>query len=200
MKRVRLLLFLVLFLAFLAGASWLVPPAKAQDHIQVGAYGDYFRLSQTNTNLAGLGGRAGVTVFPHVMFEGEMSYDFDQGFTEHCVSTGCTVTVANSNLKVLHGLGGFKLIGTRHAIRPFLLIKGGFVNFQLNPKPASFGTFATSVQNLRRNNVTGVFYPGAGVEGHLGPIGLRLEAGDEIYYAGPPHHNARVSFGPFLRF
>jgi len=195
MKRVALLLFL----AFLAGASWLVPSAKAQDHLQVGAYGDYFRLSQTNTNLAGLGGRAGVKLLDHVMFEGEMSYDFEQAFTEVC--TNCTtLTVAPSNLKVLHGLGGFKLIGTRHAIRPFLLLKGGFVNFQMSTRPPSFSGFTSAVDNLRANNLTGVFYPGAGVEGHLGPIGLRLEAGDEIYYTGSPHHNARVSFGPFLRF
>jgi hypothetical protein len=191
MKRVALLLFL---------AGWLVPLASAQDHFQVGAYGDYLRLDQTGTNMAGLGGRVGYKVFSHVMFEGEMSYDFDQGFAERCVGTGCTVSVANSNLKVLHGLGGFKFIGTRHAIRPFLAVKGGFINFQLNPKPASFGQFATSVENLRANNVSGVLYPALGVEGHLGPIGLRLEGGDEIYWTGSPHHNVRVAFGPFLRF
>jgi hypothetical protein len=192
MKRIALLLFL---------AGWLVPLASAQDHFQVGAYGDYFRISQTNTNMAGIGGRVGYKVFSHVMFEGEMSYDFDQGFTEHCVSTGCTVTVANSNLKVLHGLAGPKIIGGHGAIRPFFAVKGGFVNFQLNPKPASFGTFVTSVNNLRANNVTGVLYPALGAEGHLGPIGLRLEGGDEMYFVGnTTHHNVRVAFGPFLRF
>ncbi len=192
MKRVALLLFL---------AGWLVPLASAQDHIQVGAYGDYFRITQTNTNMAGLGGRVGYKVFSHVMFEGEMSYDFDQAFTERCISSGCTVTVANSNLKVLHGLAGPKFIGGRHFIRPFLTVKGGFINFQLNPKPASFGSFVTSVQNLRSNNVSGVLYPAAGVEGHLGPIGLRLEGGDEMYFVGnATHHNPRVAVGPFLRF
>lgn len=196
MKRIALLLFLALF----AGAGWLVPVASAQDQFQVGAYGDYFRIGQTGTNMAGLGGRVGYREFSHVMFEGEMSYDFDQGFVERCVSTGCAVSVANSNLKVLHGLGGFTFIGSHHAIRPFLTLKGGFINFQLNPKPASFGQFTSSVQNLRSNNVSGVFYPGAGVEGHLGPIGLRLEAGDEIYWTGKPHHNVRIAFGPFLRF
>jgi hypothetical protein len=191
MKRVALLLFL-------AGLS--VPLASAQDHFQVGAYGDYFRLSQTDTNMAGLGGRAGIKLMSHVMFEAEMSYDFDQAFTEHCVSTSCTVTVANSDLKVLHGLGGFKIIGGHHAIRPFLVLKGGFINFQLSPRPASFSGFTSSVENLRANNVSGVAYPAVGVEGHLGPVGLRLEAGDEMYFAGSTHHNARVAFGPFLRF
>ena len=192
---------LVLFLIFVARAGWLAPLAKAQDQIQVGAYGDYFRIEQTGTNMAGLGGRLGYKVFSHVMVEGEINYDFDQGFVERCLSPGCGgVRVANSNLKVLHGLGGFKFIGSHRSIRPFLALKGGFINFQLNSKPASFGQFVTSVQNLRSNNVSGVFYPALGVEGHLGPIGLRLEAGDEIYYTGSPHHNARIAFGPFLRF
>ena len=191
MKRVALLLFL---------AGWLVPLAKAQEQFQVGGYGDYFRLSQTNTNMAGLGGRVGYKAFSHVMLEGELNYDFDQGFTDHCVSAGCTVTVANSNLKVLHGLFGPKIIGGHGDLRPFVTLKGGFVNFRLDPRPASFGTFTDSVNNLRSNNVSGAIYPGAGVEAHLGPIGLRLEAGDEIYFAGTTHHSARVAFGPFLRF
>jgi len=191
MKRVALLLFL---------AGWLVPRASAQDEFQVGAYGDYFRLSQTSTNMAGLGARVGYKLFSHVMLEGEMNYDFNQAFTDHCVAAGCTVTVANSNLKVLHGLFGPKIISGHGAIRPFLTLKGGFVNFRLDPQPASFGTFTDSVNNLRANNVSGVFSPGAGVEGHLGPVGLRLEAADEIYFAGSTHQNARIAFGPFLRF
>jgi hypothetical protein len=191
MKRFALLLFL---------AGWLVPLASAQDHYQIGAYGDYFRISQTDTNLAGLGGRAAIKVFPHVMFEGEMSYDFEQAFTEHCLSTGCTVTVANSNLKVLHGLAGPKIIGGHGRLRPFLMVKGGVINFRLDPRPASFTGFVSSVDNLRNNNVSGVLYPGGGFETHLGPFGLRLEAGDEIYFAGGTHHNPRVAIGPFLRF
>jgi hypothetical protein len=191
MKRVALLLFL---------AGWLVPLASAQDHFQVGAYADYFRVSQTKTNMAGLGARVGYKAFSHVMLEGEMSYDFKQAFTEQCLSSGCTVTVSNSNIKVLHGLFGPKIIAGHGAIRPFLTVKGGFVNFRLDPRPASFGTFVSSVDNLRANNVSGTLYPAGGLEGHIGPVGLRLEAGDEIYFAGGAHHNARVAFGPFIRF
>jgi hypothetical protein len=192
MKRVALLLFL---------AGLFVPLASAQDHLQVGVYADYFRLSQTNTNMAGLGGRAAYKMFSHVMLEGEMSYDFQQAFVEGFTSTtGGGVQFQNSNLKVLHGLVGPKFIGGHHAIRPFLTIKGGFINFSLDPRPATFNGFTSTVDNLRKNNVSGVLYPGAGVEGHLGPIGLRLEAGDEIYFASGTHHNARVAFGPFLRF
>lgn len=192
MKRVALFLFL---------AGWFVPLASAQDRFQVGAYADYFRLSQTKTNMAGLGGRAAIKVYSHVMLEGEMSYDFQQAFVEGFTNpSGGAVTFQNSNLKVLHGLVGPKIIGGHHAIRPFLTVKGGFVNFRLDPRPASFAGFASSVDNLRTNNVSATLYPGAGLEGHIGPLGLRFEVGDEIYFAGSTHHDPRVSFGPFLRF
>jgi len=191
---------IVLFLLLAASLVSLAPLASAQDHFQVGAYADYFRISQTDTNMAGLGGRAAFKVFSHVMLEGEMNYDFEQAFTERCISAGCTIAVANSNLKVLHGLVGPKIIGGHGRFRPFLTVKGGVINFRLDPRPASFGTFTSSVDNLRSNNVSGVVYPGAGFETHLGPVGLRLEAGDEIYFADGTHHNARVTFGPFIRF
>jgi hypothetical protein len=192
MKRVALLLLLT---------GWLVPLASAQDHFQVGVYADYFRLSQTKTNMAGLGGRAAIKVFPHVMLEGEMSYDFQQAFTEGFMNpSGGTVTFQNSNVKILHGLVGPKIVAGHGAIRPFVTLKGGFVNFRLDPRPASFAGFTSSIDNLRANNVSGEIYPGAGLEGHLGPVGLRLEAGDEIYFASGTHHNLRVAFGPFIRF
>ena len=190
MKRVALLLFL---------AGWLVPLGSAQDQFQVGVYADYFRISQTKTNLGGLGARAGIKAFSHIMLEGEISYDFKQAFTEN-FNTTPTVTVVNSNLKVLHGLFGPKIVAGHGAIRPFFAVKGGFVNFRLDPRPASVGTAISSIENLRANNVSGILYPGAGLEGHIGPVGLRLEAGDEIYFAGGSHHNPRVAFGPFIRF
>ena len=192
MKRIALLLFL---------AGCLVPLASAQDHFQVGAYADYFRISQTKSNMAGLGARLGVKALPYVMLEGEMNYDFNQAFTEGFTNpSGGTITFQNSNIKVLHGLFGPKITVGHGAIRPFLTVKGGFINFRLDPRPASFSGFVSSVDNLRANNVSGTLYPGAGLEGHIGPVGLRLEAGDEIYFAGGAHHNPRLAFGPFIRF
>ena len=192
MKRVALLLFLT---------GLLAPLAPAQDHIQLGVYADYFRLSQTKNNMFGLGARAGVKMLPHLMLEGEMNYDFQKGFTEGFTNpSGGTVTFQNSNIKVLHGLAGFKVVGGHKSIQPFVTLKGGLVNFSLDPKPASFAGFVSSVNNLRANNVSGAVYPAAGIEGHLGPVGLRLEAGDEIYFTGGTHHNARIAFGPFIRF
>jgi hypothetical protein len=192
MKRVALLLFL---------AGWLVPLASAQDHIQLGAYADYFHISQTGSNMAGLGGFAGFKVAPYVMLEAQISYDFQQTFTEGFTDpSGGVVTFQNSNVKVLHGLVGPKITAGHGSIRPFLTVKGGFVDFLLDPRPASFGGFTSSVENLRANNVSGVLYPGVGLEGHLGPVGLRIEAGDEVYFADGAHHNLRLAFGPFIRF
>jgi hypothetical protein len=190
MKRVALLLFL---------AGWLVPLASAQDHFQLGAYADYFRISQTKTNMAGLGARAGYKAFSHVMLEGEMSYDFEQAFTEN-FNTTPTVTFVRSNLRVLHGLFGPKIVAGHGAIRPFFTLKGGFVNFRLDPRAVNGANVISSIENLRANNVSGTLYPGAGLEGHIGPVGLRLEAGDEIYFAGGTRHNLRAAFGPFIRF
>ena len=67
-----------------------VPCLYAQgefDRINVGTFADYFRSNATGTNMFGVGGRVGVTVFPHVKLEAEMAYDFQQefasGFTKH---------------------------------------------------------------------------------------------------------------------
>jgi hypothetical protein len=192
MKRVVMLLVL---------AGWLVPLASAQDHYQVGAYADYFRLSQTKTNMAGLGAMAAIKMLPHVMLEGGMSYDFQQTFIEGFTNpSGGAITLQNSNVKVLHGLVGPKIVAGHGAIHPFVTLKGGFVNFRLDPRPASFAGFTSTIDNLRANNVSGAIYLGAGLEGHIGPVGVRLEAGDEIYFAGSRHQNLHVAFGPFIRF
>jgi hypothetical protein len=42
--------------------------------------------------------------------------------------------------------------------------------------------------------------PGGGVETTLGPVGLRLDVGDEMYFSNGTHHNLKVMFGPYIRF
>jgi len=41
----------------------------AQDHVAAGAFADYYRRSQTNTNFAGFGGRIGVNLGHRAMLE-----------------------------------------------------------------------------------------------------------------------------------
>jgi hypothetical protein len=180
-----------------------VPASFAQesDRLQVGVFADYLRLSQTNTNFAGLGGRFTFTAYRSLKLEAEMSYDFDQVFTEGFTDTSTgTVSINRSNLRVLHGMFGPKLEIGHFPIHPFVTVKGGFVDFRFDNRPATFDTFASTVQGLRSTNVNGVIYPGGGLEGHLGPVGLRLDVGDDIYFNSGTHHNLRVAFGPFIRF
>lgn len=79
-------------------------------------------------------------------------------------------------------------------------MKGGFLNTRFDPAPATLGTFTSSVADLRAKDVMGSRYPRGGVEGHLGPIGLRLEAGDDIYFNHGTPNNLLVSLGPYIRF
>ena len=74
------------------------------------------------------------------------------------------------------------------------------MNFRFDPRPATFATFTSSVTDLRASDVDGALYPGAGVEGFIGPLGLRLDVGDEIYFNGGAHNDLRVTFGPSIRF
>jgi hypothetical protein len=176
------------------------PIAHAQDRVEVGAFAEYFKLQETRSNFAGIGGRAAVKIVKHVQMEAEMSYDFNQVFTEGFATTsGGTITTQNSNLKILHGLFGPK-IQTSGPVRIFATVKGGFTDFRFDPVPASFTTFTSTVSNLRASNVDAAFYPGVGAEAFFGPIGLRLEVGDEIIFVGGPHHNLKVTFGPQIRF
>jgi hypothetical protein len=128
-----------------------------------------------------------------------MAYDFNQVFTERFTSGTGVVTSQRSNLKVLHGLFGPKL-QTTGPVRLFVTAKGGFVNFKFDPRPGTFTSFTSSVNGLRTNDVSGVFYPGAGAEAYLGPIGLRLDVGDEMIFNNGAHHNWKVTFGPHIRF
>src|SRR5689334_22572665 len=101
-------------LAFLSVfAACLVPLARAQDfeHVQVGVFGDYFHLSQTKTNFAGVGARVGFMAYKELKWEAQIAYDFDQAFTEQ-FSTGPgtgALFVDRSGMRLLHGEFGPKV-------------------------------------------------------------------------------------------
>jgi hypothetical protein len=188
-------------LLILAGVFAPLGFAQDENHIEVGAFTDYFHLSQTNTNFVGVGGRLGVHATSHWVMEAEMNYDFEQAFNE-TFNNGTTglVGVYRSDVRMVHGLFGPTYETARGPIRFFLTAKGGFLNFNFTGAPANFNTFASSVSGLRSNNMNGTFYPGGGIEGHVGPVGLRLDVGDEMYFNNGTHHDLRVTFGPVLRF
>jgi hypothetical protein len=187
----------VLLAAF--AAIIFAPAARAQNHAEVGAFVDYFELHETRTNYVGIGGRVAVNIARPVQIEAEMSYDFGRAFAETFSNGTGVVSTQNSRLKVLHGLFGPKL-QTTGPVRLFVTAKGGFVNFRFDNGNNPLSGFTSSIQNLRDDNVSAVFYPGGGVEGFLGPFGLRAEVGDEMIFANGLRHNWRITFGPQIRF
>jgi len=175
--------------------------AQEREHLQVGMYGDYFRVSQTDTSSLGVGARLAFPIMHRVKIEGEVAYDFSSAFTEGFTQTGTgTITVQNTNMRILHGEFGPKLDLGHGRFHPFVFAKGGLANFNLSGASATIGTFLSSVENLRTQNMNAVFYPGGGVQGHIGPVGLRLDAGDEMYFNSGTHNNLRIAFGPYVRF
>jgi hypothetical protein len=198
MRKLALISIAALVLGFM-------PVAFAQDelnHGEIGIFGDYFRSSTTgNTNFAGIGGRVSFNVHRFVQLEAGMAYDFEKVFSESFTdaATG-NVSFGRSNLRVLHGLGGFKIHAPLGAFRPFITLKGGVVNFRFDQRPLTFGTFTSSVEDLRTNDVKGVFAPGGGIEAFIGWFGIRADAADEMFWDRGTHHNLKVTFGPTIRF
>ena len=133
------------------------------------------------------------------MLEAEISYDFEKVFTEN-FDNGGSITVNRSNIRLLHGLFGPKFAFGHSNFHPFIAIKGGFLNSRFDAAPANLGSFISRLQNLRDQNVMGTLYPGGGPEGNVGPIGLRFDAGDEVYFNHGAPNNLRVAFGPYIRF
>lgn len=185
----KYLLIAVLF-SFAAPAGLI-----AQEHATIGVFGDYTRLSPVSTNMWGLGARLGVNAGHNFALEGEMAYDFDQSYTGNFLTPlqDNPPTFRNS-LHLWSGLFGPKLqIGG--PVKLFVVAKGGFMSFG-GGNPG----FADLVNGLTVGDTYGVFYPGGGIEGHLGPLGLRLDVGDEIYFDNGAHNNLKVGFGPYFRF
>ncbi len=173
--------------------------AFAQNHGEIGAFADYVRLHNANdANYWGLGGRVGFNATKHVQLEGEISYDFGKAFTTGTV-TGGTLTTSRTDLRLLHGLFGPK-IGTSGPVRVFFTAKGGFLNFSVNNRSRILTGAGSAFTQISGGDTNGVFYPGGGIEGFLGPIGLRLDIGDLMYFDRGANHNLRITFGPQFRF
>jgi hypothetical protein len=64
---------------------------------------------------------------------------------------------------------------------------------------AAAAGFTNSV-GLSNGSTQFAVYPGGGFEVFAGPIGVRAEVGDDIYFLNGAHNNLRVSLGPQFRF
>ena len=177
------------------------------NHGEVGAFADYFRYTPpgANINFVGVGGRVGFNVHPNIALEAEMSYDFARNYTTTSTSGNSgtvTSTFTTTSLRPLTGLFGPKFqFGRSSPFRAFVTGKVGFINWtNSNPNNVTGTQFSNSVSSVGGAGTHLALYPGGGIEGFWGPIGLRLDAGDEIYLDNGTYNNLRVTLGPTIRF
>ena len=176
----------------------LTPMLFAQDkHVEVGAFFNLDRLNNNSTNFYGLGGRLSILPTPHVALEAELAHDFEQGVTNQSGSS-LNASFNRSNLRVTDGLFGVKVHNTG-PVRIFGTLKTGFVNFAVSNQTVASG-FTSALSGISNGDTRFALYPGAGIELGGGWIGLRLEAGDLMYFANGAHNNLRIAVGPQFRF
>ena len=193
MKRYVGLSFVLFFFA-------AAPALLAQNHGEAGVFAEYFRFEGTSpvSNFVGIGGRAAINMNPNVQLEAEMAYDFERNFTS-TYTNGISTSFATSKLRPLHGLFGPKFDFGTGAFRLFVTGKVGFENLTVTNNGAPTG-FVNAV-GLGNGSTYFEVYPGVGIEAFFaGPIGVRLEAGDDIYFNNGANSNFRISFGPQFRF
>ncbi|HEY3927468.1 MAG TPA: hypothetical protein VGL89_03750 [Candidatus Koribacter sp.] len=188
-------------LAVLATFFMLAPALFAQNDGEVGVFADYTRLSTGGgnaLNFVGVGARVAFNVHPNLALEAEGAYDPNRSYA-YTTSSGGVFNTFNSNLHMANAMFGPKLQFGTGAFRAFLTVKGGLITFR-GGNPSFIGT----VNAIPTGDTDAVLYPGGGVEAFAGPIGIRLDVGDEIYFAGSnangTHNNLKVSLGPALRF
>jgi opacity protein-like surface antigen len=185
------------------------PRSEGQyNHGEFGVFADYTRLTPTGsrgpTNFFGLGGRIGFNVHPNIALEAEMNYDFEQNYTTINTSSsggGVTTTTITGKVRPLTGLFGPKFqFGTSGPFRAFVTGKAGFLEVSRTNRGASGSSFANSFDQFGGSGTHFAAYPGGGIETFFGPIGLRVEAGDEIFVNNGATNNLRVTFSPTIRF
>lgn len=189
----------VLVLACFAVPQFLVAQ-DSENHVEIGAFADYFRLDRTtpDINFVGLGGRVGFNVNKYTQLEAEMAYDFDRNYTS-TYDNGVTSNLVSSRSHVLHALFGPKFQTGSGPVRFFATAKAGLISFTTNNQNAPAG-FQSSLGAVGDGNARFAVYPAIGLEGFAGPFGLRLEGGDDIYFDNGARNNLRVTFGPVFRF
>jgi len=175
--------------------------SSAQKRIEAGVLLDYLGVSDTRTSNFGIGGRFGYRIHHNVMFEGEVAYDYGINFDELYlnVARGSLAAIERTSIGVTQGLFGPK-VQPRGRFRPFVTVKAGFIDFRFSSSLLPYSNVVSTILGLRESRLNIAIYPAGGVEAAVGPLGLRFELGDEIYFNDGAHNNLRITFGPFLRF
>jgi hypothetical protein len=200
MKRIILFALLAFCFSVPGLMAQVAPSASGGDHFEVGVFADYFKLSRTSPdiNFVGAGARAGFNLRPSIQLEAEMAYDFKRDFTS-TFSNGFTTQLVTTRLRNLHALFGPKFQTNKGPVRAFATFKVGLINFSRSNLNAPQG-FVGALGSVTSGNTRTAMYPGLGAETFWGPIGLRLDVGDEIYFDSGMRNNLKATFGPSIRF
>jgi len=192
----------LLFTGLLLMLVFAVTPLSAQKRAEVGVFVDYLSISQTGSDNFGLGGRFGYRARPNLVIEGELAYDYGINFDEafRNVVNGNLIAIERTSVGVTHGLFGVKVEPSHGHFQPFATMKAGFMDFRLSPSLLPLNGVISNLLGLRTSTLNAAIYPGAGLQATVGPVGLRFEVGDEIYFNNGAHNNFRLTFGPIVRF
>ena len=136
MKRYLGFVITALFFA----APMLVAQESNMDHVELGAFVNYYRLSDPGPtrNFLGLGGRVAFGIRPSVQLEAEMAYDFKRDYTS-TFNNGVSTSAVTTRLRTLHGFFGPKFQTGSGAFRAFISGKVGFDNFSVTGANAPAG-------------------------------------------------------------
>ncbi|HJW98822.1 MAG TPA: hypothetical protein VJ453_01610, partial [Terriglobales bacterium] len=90
----------------LLGVAALIcaPALRAQDHGEIGVFGELFRAQASSLNLYGVGGRVSLNVHPNLALEAEGSYDFSRSNQPTTTGINTNTSFSRSDLKATHGL------------------------------------------------------------------------------------------------
>jgi hypothetical protein len=208
MKQFALLAGLALVLAAPTWAAAQSYAPSQYDHVEIGAYGSYLHFTPStgsDINFVGVGGRLDINTNRWVALEAQMDYDFARNYTSTSSSNsggGISSSFVKTRLRPLSGLFGPRFeIGAGSPVTAFVTGQVGFIDFSTsNPNNVSSTDFSNAVDGIGGSGTHFAAYPGAGLEFFLGPVGIRADAGDELYLANGTHNNLRVTFGPSIRF
>ncbi len=97
----------------------------AQSRMEAGIFLDSLSISQTSTDNFGLGARFGYRIYPNVMLEGELAYDYGLDFNEayRTITNGNVTAIESTSIGVTHGLIGPMLQPAHGHFRPFATVK-----------------------------------------------------------------------------
>ena len=171
-------------------------------HLEIGGFGEYenVRVPGLPSSAFGLGGRVDIGL--HRLFQAEFETAYDFKHPEFTLNNAITAGIlTQSKVGILHANAGLKVQSPGGSF--FIFVKGGANRYdpELSTTVIGGSPFGISTITAQQNSFTkGIFYPGGGFGFHAGPLGIRLDAGDEIYWSNGAHNNFRVTFGPTFRF